>query len=100
MNKLWAAIAITALVLSLCSLLSPQQVIVERTITIEREAQAVDETSPTQPSLPTYIQPTRYRWMESASYYQWKNSFKTEDKYLPSHFGLDGWNLSGYWERR
>ncbi|GAH81738.1 unnamed protein product, partial [marine sediment metagenome] len=42
-----------------------------------------------------------YHWVESDSYHQWKNSVKTEDKYLPSHFGLGGsLSSSGHWERK
>lgn len=94
--KILFLIAVAALVLSLWSLANPREVITEKTIVIEKEVQPIItyNITPSRPVPSTY---KSYRWVESDAMRQWRNSIKTEDKYLPEHFG---WELgdSGHWE--
>ena len=94
--KILILIVIVALILSLYSLANPREVITEQIIVIEKEVQPVItyNITPSRPVSSTY---KSYRWVESDAMRQWRSSIKTEDKYLPEHFG---WELgdSGHWE--
>lgn len=94
--KILIAIALVALAISLWSLANPREVITERTIIIEKELQPVITYNVTA-SRPTPQIVKRYRWVESDAMRQWRSSIKTEDKYLPEHFGVE-LGQSGHWE--
>ena len=94
--KILFLIALAALALSLWSLAHPREIITEKTVIIEKQLQPAItyNITPSRPVLSTY---KSYRWVESNAMRQWRSSIKTEDKYLPEHFG---WELgqSGHWE--
>lgn len=89
-------IATVAILLSAWSLANPREIITEHTIIIEKEVQPITTYNVTI-SRPTPAYYKSYRWVESEAMRQWRTSIKTEDKYLPSHYG---WELgdSGHWE--
>ena len=94
--KILILIATVALILSLWSLANPREIITEKTIVIEKQLQPfiTYNITPSQPTPSTY---KSYRWVESDAMRQWRSSIKTEDKYLPEHFGVELGN-SGHWE--
>ncbi len=94
--KILILIAIVALAVSLWSLANPREVIIEKTIVIDKQLQPTItyNVTPSRPAPTTY---KSYRWVESDAMKQWRNSIKTEDKYLPEHFGVELGN-AGHWE--
>ncbi len=93
--KILILIALAALAISLWSLANPREVATEQIIVIEKHLQPIItyNVTPSRPT-PTY---KSYRWVESDTMRQWRSSIKTDDKYLPEHYG---WELgqSGHWE--
>lgn len=94
--KILISIALVALAISLWSLANPKEVIIEKTIVIEKQTQPIITYNIT-PSRPVPSTTESYRWIESDAMRQWRSSIKTKDKYLPEHFGVELGN-SGHWE--